>query len=329
MVAFEKSEYSRVQKQLRFRPSLLPTLAVILLDVGLLCAVRNLLDRGWVGYITSQLIIAVLCFHSFAILHECGHGSATRWRWLNVLLGHCASVLCFIPFYSWKYIHLKHHTWAGHLENDPVLKSLRSFRDRGTPVLARAGWRSWVPVGALLQHVVYLSYPLQMRRAGELTPSRLIRCLASMLWMITCYVILWRLMPGLAAPHNWAPGLGLYLVAEELVNLPHHVGMPTSKVKLPAWDQHRVSRSCYYPAGLSELFVLNFNFHIEHHLFPSLPWYRLRAARELVKPALDDGYNQALGVEWNVRNRRRGLDEIVMAYRQVLDSQRPLRGTIK
>jgi omega-6 fatty acid desaturase (delta-12 desaturase) len=322
MVVFEKADYSRIQKQLRSRPSLLPTLGVVALDVAILCAVSNLSGRGWVCYFAAQALIALLCFHSFALLHECGHGSATPWRWLNVVLGHCASILCFIPFYPWKYIHLKHHTWAGHLENDPTLRSLRTFRDQGTPALARAGWRSWIPISALLQHVVYLGYPLRMYRAGELTSRRLMRSAASVLWMLAAYTAIYEFAPAALHPRSWALGVALYLITEELVNLPHHVGMPTSATRLAPWDQHRVTRSCYYPIGLSEFFVLNFNFHIEHHLFPSLPWYRLRAARKLLVPALGEGYDQAVGVEWNVRNRRRGLDEIVAGYRQTIDHSR-------
>jgi omega-3 fatty acid desaturase (delta-15 desaturase) len=319
-VPFEKPEFKRIQARLQFRPTFLPTLGVICLDALLLCAVGKLLRCDtWPAYFGSQFLVAVVCFHSFALLHECGHGSATRWRWLNVAIGHLASIFCFIPFYSWKYIHQQHHTWAGHLESDPVLKSLRSFRDQGTPALARMGWRSWIPVGALLQHVVYLSYPLQMGRAGERTRARLIHCSVSSLVIVAAYAAIYRFAPQIARPHSWALGVGLYLVAEELVNLPHHVGMPTSTIKLAAWEQHRVTRSCYYPAGLSELFVLNFNFHVEHHLFPSLPWYRLRAAREEVRPLLGQDYHQAVGMEWNVRNRRRGLDEIVAAYRRTAD----------
>jgi fatty acid desaturase len=142
--------------------------------------------------------------------------------------------------------------------------------------------------------------------------------------MVGAYAAIYWLAPSIVQPRSWALGVALYLIAEELVNLPHHIGMPTSSTKLTAWDQHRVTRSCYYPIGLSELFVLNFNFHVEHHLFPSLPWYRLRAARELLRPELDQGYHEAVGLEWNVRNRRRGLEEIVAGYRQAI-SGRPDR----
>jgi acyl-lipid omega-6 desaturase (Delta-12 desaturase) len=67
---------------------------------------------------------------------------------------------------------------------------------------------------------------------------------------------------------------------------------------------------------VSELLVLNFNFHVEHHLFPSLPWYRLRKARRLVTAALAASYQECIGISWNLGNRTRSIDTIIERYRQ-------------
>ena len=60
-----------------------------------------------------------------------------------------------------------------------------------------------------------------------------------------------------------------------------------------------------------DLSVLNFNFHTEHHFFPSLPWYRLRAARKLVREALGAEYREAIGIAWNLRNRGSDLQSLL------------------
>ena len=52
------------------------------------------------------------------------------------------------------------------------------------------------------------------------------------------------------------------------------------KQRLNLWEQQATTRSCRYPGILSELLVLNFNLHTEHHLFPALPWFRLKASQE-------------------------------------------------
>jgi fatty acid desaturase len=195
------------------------------------------------------------------------------------------------------------------------LNSLRKFRDHGVPGVVRAAWWSWLPLGAFLQHFVYLTYPLAMRRAGELTRERAWRCALSIAWMPAGWAALWALAPDVVRPANLWLALGVFLVLEELVNLPHHVDMPTTGGRLPLWQQAYSTRSCYYPRGISELVVLNFNFHIEHHLFPSLPWYRLRRARDLVRPALGAAYEECVGIGWNLRNRSRDLEAIVARYR--------------
>jgi fatty acid desaturase len=89
------------------------------------------------------------------------------------------------------------------------------------------------------------------------------------------------------------------------------VDRPTTDRKLPLWEQAHSTRSCYYPRGISEFLVLNFNFHIEHHLFPTLPWYRLRRARALVKPVLGDGYTEEVGVTWNLRRRAEDMGRVL------------------
>jgi fatty acid desaturase len=320
-----KQDYQRIQSELRFQPALVPTLGILLLDAFLLVCFGRLIRTGGIaGFVVAQFFLAIVFFNSFSILHECGHHSAFRARWMNSLVGHYASTFCFIPFFPWRYIHQKHHTFTGNLEQDPVLKSLRKFRDHGVPGLIRFLWRSWVPANALIQHFVYLLYPLEMRRAGELRGGRLLRCALSIAWMPIGYWLLAWLAPDVVHLRNIVPAIVLFLFAEELVNLPHHFDMPVFDGELPLWEQYRTTRSCYYPRGLSELLVLNFNFHAEHHMFPSLPWYRLRRARALIRPVLGDDYSECIGIGWNIKNRKRDLDAIIDRYRpQTLSTHSP------
>jgi acyl-lipid omega-6 desaturase (Delta-12 desaturase) len=224
----DKERYQTLLSQLNFRPALAPTLGIIVLDLVMLAAATLLLRRGGAfGFLLSQCLLAIVFFNSFSILHECGHGSASRSRALNAVLGHLASTFCLIPYYPWKYIHQKHHMWTGNLEQDPVLKSLRTFKSRGVPKLVRFSWRTWIPLGALLQHVVYLGYPIVMWKAGEVTRPRAMRIAISLFWMPLSILSLHFAAPDVVRFSNVILAFVLFLVAEELVNLPHHVGMPT------------------------------------------------------------------------------------------------------
>jgi acyl-lipid omega-6 desaturase (Delta-12 desaturase) len=317
-----KTEYLGIRARLDFQPNVAPNLAIAVLDVLILVVVWWLMRQDATAtFLVSQVLLAIVFFNAFSILHECGHASLSKSRLVNVVVGHVASIFCFIPYFSWQYIHQKHHLWTGNVDNDPVLKSLRRFRDRGVPGIVRLSWLTWIPLAALMQHLVYLAYPLALRTDPEASPGRLIRCALSTLFLLGVHLALWVGLRDLFSPGNFALAFVIFLVAEEMVNLPHHVDMPTSEEKLPPWRQYRATRSCYYPRWVSELLVLNFNFHIEHHLFPSLPWYRLRVARSLIQNAIGDKYTERKGISWNLQNRTRDLDTIVQQYRSGLETE--------
>lgn len=311
---FGQGEYIALKQQLSFDPRTGVLLAWVLLDaVAALSASWLLHMENTLAHVLAQPLLAIVFFNAFSLLHECGHGAASRYPWLNGLVGHLASVLCFIPYYPWKYIHQKHHAWTGNIDHDPVLRSLRRWRNGRVPLVVRLAWRSWIPIGALLQHVVYWSYPLQMIRDGEMSRQKLMQCALSTVWALGWYVVALVTAPELVV--SILPALGLFLVAEELVNIPHHSDVSVFHERLPVWEQYRATRSCDYPKGVSELLVLNFNFHIEHHLFPALPWYRLRTARTLVRAALGDRYTEATGLSWNFDKRTAPIEALVAPYR--------------
>jgi fatty acid desaturase len=177
------------------------------------------------------------------------------------------------------------------------------------PWLLRVAWRSWLPLAAMMQHVVFWRHPLDVWRAGS--RWQFARCAFSVVWLFAAYAGLHWAWPSTFNFRNFGLAIAIYLAAVELVNLPHHADRPTIDRKLALWEQAYSTRSCYYPVLVSELLVLNFNFHIEHHLFPSLPWYRLRQARGLVKEALEGGYEEAVGIEWNLRHRSTDIRNVL------------------
>jgi acyl-lipid omega-6 desaturase (Delta-12 desaturase) len=311
--AFGKEQYVALKRQLSFTPSPLHSLVAVAMTALLFAAAVWLVGRGGaLAYAGAQLLFAVGFFRAFALLHECGHGSAFGRGWLNTVVGHLASLFCFLPFYPWKLIHQAHHVWAGNLSKDPTLRALRGWRERrGAPALVRFAWRSWIPLAALVQHVVFWSYPLRLAREPGTERAQVLRCALSVGFLGGGYLALWAWQPGLFSLRTFGPALLVYLVVVELVNLPHHIGTPTFDARVPLWEQWRTTRSCYYPVLVSELFVLNFNFHTEHHLFPALPWFRLRAARELIRRSLGSRYPEEIGISWNLSGRGRDFNQLI------------------
>jgi omega-6 fatty acid desaturase (delta-12 desaturase) len=52
----------------------------------------------------------------FIIFHDCGHGSFFRSRKANDILGIITGVLCFTPYYQWRWEHGLHHATSGDLD---------------------------------------------------------------------------------------------------------------------------------------------------------------------------------------------------------------------
>jgi fatty acid desaturase len=200
--------------------------------------------------------------------------------------------------------------WSGTADKDPTARNVLRWRtQKRLPWIVRAAWRTWIPLSALAQHFVFWSYPLVLLRESR---EKMRECLISVLLLPVTYLALYLLWPEVFHPRNFALAFVIYLFAEELVNAPHHLDLVHFHERLPLWEQWRAARSCYYPPLVSELLVLNFNFHVEHHLYPALPWYRLRRARRLVRPAVGDGYHESTGISWNLTNRSRDIQRMII-----------------
>jgi omega-6 fatty acid desaturase (delta-12 desaturase) len=312
-----KSQYLAWREQLSFSNVLGVTAGVLLFDACLAAAALWMIfsvQRGWPFWL-GQALLAVFFFHNFAILHEAGHGNIHRRDWVNILIGHYTSLFCFLPFYPWRYIHQEHHTWTGNPEKDPTMKQILRMKTRKrVPISVKVTWRSWIPFGAVLQHFVFWSYPITALREGR-TKRQRNHMLTSVLFLAAGYLSIGMFLGWSNLARLW-PSLVIYLVGVELVNFPHHLDMPTvdpqgPKQRLYVWEQQATTRSCRYPGILSELLVLNFNLHTEHHLFPALPWFRLKQVRSMIKPVLNAKYNEVHGVGWNYEMRTGDLDHIV------------------
>lgn len=295
-------------------------LLTLLFDTLLVVFAFHLIHRGSLaGYIASQFIFALFFIHNFMIMHEAGHGNLHNNKWVNYIVGHYSSLFCFMPFFGWKYIHHEHHVWNGNLDKDWTLRRFRQWRSEGkVPGLMRFAWQSWVPIIALMQQFFIFSYPFVMKKFGKNNSRMFWQGIFSNLWVFIGIATIHYCYPEYFNFANLWLAFLLYLVGQELVNLPHHAGVPVfhtneNRNMLHAWEQHYSTRSCYIPPYLSELLVLNFNLHIEHHMMPTLPWFRLNKARRLVKETLGKDYVEVGDLAWNVTNRTKNAEDVILA----------------
>ncbi len=253
------------------------------------------------GFFVSLLIacgLAAFYFRSFGMMHEGVHSAlATSRRWNNAV-GSVYGIFCFLPFRSWQDVHLRHHQWTGNVEKDPSSRILLQFKRDGyrTSALVIWSWKNWVPVLAFMQHIVF----------WKATKSK------SELFFVAMSVLSLGLSILALGPVAVTAGLLIYLYMVEIINFPHHLGMPQFEgdARFPATDQARFTRSCFYPKWFAHSVLLNFNLHTEHHLFPAHPWYSLDALHTEV-----DGagllLNRCEANEWILKNRAKPIETIM------------------
>nr|WP_281721978.1 fatty acid desaturase [Nitrosomonas nitrosa] len=328
---------SRLEKVGLFKLSNTFGLVTMGVELGLLALAGVFLvsvEQFTVWYWAGVAFIAVSCFRCFVLLHECGHYTLFRTRMLNDLAGFILSPICLMPYVPWRNVHVQHHRWVGIIDKDPTQAHLLKLKDERSIMngLFKIVWMAWLPIPWIkfvLQ--VFWAYPYRelikgnwrdaLPGAGSVLICVTPHLLAIIIFGATCYLL------------TLIPILVLYYMFFENMNLPQHTSLfpylsTTVPNPLPYRKQDSITRTTALPPVLAVPLAYNFNFHIEHHLFPSVPWYRLQSVRRMIREVPSCEYQEAKFLSFMVALRRRDpLDVFVRALPQHRD--RGETGTVK
>lgn len=297
-------EYQSIKATLNFATPRFFVFRHLLFDGSIWCVV--LVVHTYFHHVAASaaagLLLGVFMFRSFSMMHEAVHGILNGNSRFNFVLGWLFGTFSLLPFSSWRKVHLDHHLWTGNLDRDPTMRLILGHRDGVIPTskVQDFFWRAWLPYLAWRQQLVFWKRSLEDRD-----------------WVVRAQTL------GSLA---YLAGLGLltggtvvvvavftYLMIVELINFPHHMDLKQAggTMRLPAHEQHRFSRTCLYQKWFSRHVLLNFNFHVEHHLFPNLPWHELDKAHTHVRQALGEAYNMSSGNKWIVESRAQPLTVVM------------------
>jgi fatty acid desaturase len=306
--AVTKLDYQKIRQELLFKIPRGLVLGHMAANFCLIAAAvtLELFTPPWIKIPLQAAILSIVYFRAFGLMHEAVHSLGASGPRANLWVGRVSGWLCFLPFEAWKEIHLQHHYWAGNYEKDPTMKIVEKLRAGEFPItrLLNFAWRWGVPVMAFNQHLVFWAKSWSICRGWA--RARLVAGAA--LWMAIASAFLF-------SGHGMVLALSLfiYLVMVETINFPHHLDLPqlSGDSRLTVFDQHLISRSCVYPRWLARHVLLNFNYHVEHHLFPTLPYQQLEKAHELVQTIADRvEIHVCQGNEWIRSNRRKDFKEV-------------------
>ena len=226
----------------------------------------------------------VLCF-SYASSHECAHGTAFRSRWLNETVFWFTSLI-FIeePLYR-RYSHAEHHTHTWFAELDPQ-------KPYGNPLtLARYVSGTFglsFYIDAARQLIRHSRGRFTAQEVGYIPRSEIRKSISNSRMMLACYAAL--LVSGIVLQSPW-PFI-LYFIPRFLGGCIVTLYINTQHMCMAEdlYDHRQTTRSIKC-GRLERGLYWNMNYHIEHHLYPAVPFHALpelsRAIRDQLPPPLD------------------------------------------
>lgn len=233
----------------------------------------------------------------FVLGHDCGHGAFSGSRRLNDAVGHLVHAPLLVPYNAWRISHRLHHRHAGDVERDEGWHPLTAAQVAALPWTVRL-LRFRLP---LLVFPFYLARRSPARRGSHFLPwSRLFRPRerrAVAVSVASCALVLLALAVATARAGAWPVvrfWLGPYVVFVAWVSLVtylHHTDPRLPWYRGSGWSFVRGALSTVDRRyGLLERVQHDAGCHVVHHLFPSIPHYRLREAAAVVRPLLGACY---------------------------------------
>ncbi len=206
----------------------------------------------------TVLVSAAAIFVLFTVLHDAAHYSISTHRWVNVAFGRVAMLFVspLISFKSFAFIHIEHHRNTNDDENDP------------DHFVSGAPW--WqVPVRFPLMDVPYLSFLVRnvKRRPRAEVLETVFLMGATVAVIVTCAFTghLWTLAVLYLIPERVA----MFVLAWWFDWLPHHDLEDTQQE-----NRYRATRNRVGSEWILTPLLLSQNYHLVHHLHPSIPFHR-------------------------------------------------------
>src|SRR6266481_1699631 len=236
---------------------------------------------SWWLVIPLAVIAGAFLVRVFIIFHDCGHGSFFKSRKANDIVGTLAGIICFTPYYQWRWEHSLHHATSGDLDR-------RGTGDIWTltvqEYLEASRWKRFAYRLARNPAVLFVVAPLFLfviqqrfafprggareRLSGNLTNVALLGMAAGLCWIFgwKVYLLLQLTIMMVAG----SAGVWLFYVQHQFEGVYWQ--------RREQWDYSTAAlqgSSFYKLPRVLQWFSGNIGFHHIHHLSPRIPNYHL------------------------------------------------------
>ncbi|NNM57734.1 fatty acid desaturase family protein [Acidocella sp.] len=227
--------------------------------------------------------------------HETSHGTAFRTRWMNLAL---YQISCFMMLREptvWRWSHTRHHTDTLIVGRDPEISSPRP------PDFLQLLLKLFAIPGGIksLRHILLHSlHRLSPEEATFIPPMEHHKVYTlARIWLVILGAIaalciaLHSILPAMLIGLPTFYGAWLSLV----FGLTQHAGLAEDVT------DHRLNCRTVYMNPLLRFLYWNMNYHVEHHMFPMVPYHALKALHAEIKadcpapyPSLFAAYREIL-----------------------------------
>ena len=212
--------------------------------------------------------------------HECGHGTAFKTGWMNDVVYNIASFMIIRNPVTWRWSHARHHTDTIIVGRDPEIAAMRP------PAALKMALNVFG-----LPDVYYGLARMLLNASGKLDPEEATFVpesehakvvLVARIWVaiyaavITLSLAIWSILPLMVVGLPRIYGAWHFIMCGYL----QHGGLADNVL------DHRLNSRTVYMNPVSRFIYWNMNYHVEHHMFPMVPYHRLPELHALIRDDL-------------------------------------------
>ena len=248
-------------------------------DFGIVALCAWATSRCYYLYPLALMIIGARQRGLATVMHDAAHGRAAKSKVLNTVIGrYLTAFLIFQSFNAYKNSHVhEHHPFLGDAQKDP---DFLFYQDAGLYALKdkKAFWLEHVLATILMINAPQYIYYLFKHRFGSLVRDK-----GEAIGMLA----LWSGIFGLAAWLDlvetvllfWiVPYLTAFMVIGRFIEMAEHYPLLGRSQEGLLLTRNRFS----HPLEAFFLSVHQENFHLVHHLRPSIPYWNMKKAHALM-----------------------------------------------
>lgn len=280
------------------RPSYLPGIVYLVVMLAMISAAVSAMSLfgGVVAFVVSVLLFGLCQYYAIVASHEAIHYGLYPNKKVNDFLGALMGYLVTFDYHEIKRAHLAHHRWLGSPELDPdydfYIKPTREEKISALGLLLR-------PVQGLAN--LFRTKPVVTNETQDMDEFPIYEARKNIRYVLLFQVVL------MAGFYQFSPWLVVAWIVS-LVGIPgflmhvrlivEHSGLIVEDSDLE--EKRLGARSHVRPKSLPGIILFDmfrlvvapfsFNYHHEHHAMPTIPYYNLWKANQLL---LENGYYQS------------------------------------